>query len=146
MYSYVPMTKEATREEEEAGSEPQRAEVSNYEIVSHYFGKAAERLELEDDIAGVLRRRSAGFRSKIAVRGISSVGRAPALQAGGRRFDPGWLHSRKRCKLASLRPLIGGDVTVFLPREYVFRRFLGRIQAKRGARTGFSDPTIGLSA
>jgi glutamate dehydrogenase (NAD(P)+) len=54
VYSYVPMTKEATREEE-AGSEPQRAEVSNYEIVSHYFGKAAERLELKDDIAGVLR-------------------------------------------------------------------------------------------
>jgi glutamate dehydrogenase (NAD(P)+) len=54
VYSYVPMTKEATREEE-AGSEPERAEVSNYEIVSHYFGKAAERLELKDDIAGVLR-------------------------------------------------------------------------------------------
>jgi glutamate dehydrogenase (NAD(P)+) len=54
------MTKEATREEE-AGSEssdgsgPIRAEVSNYEIVSHYFGKAAERLELRDDIAEVLR-------------------------------------------------------------------------------------------
>jgi len=54
VYSYVLMTKEATREEG-AGSEPRRAEVSNYEIVSHYFGKAAERLELEDDIAGVLR-------------------------------------------------------------------------------------------
>src|SRR5262249_46368896 len=26
-------------------------------------------------------------------RGLSSVGRAPALQAGGRRFDPGRLHS-----------------------------------------------------
>ena len=24
--------------------------------------------------------------------GHSSVGRAPALQAGGRRFDPVWLH------------------------------------------------------
>lgn len=33
----------------------QRAEVSNYEIVSHYFGKAAERLELREDIAAVLR-------------------------------------------------------------------------------------------
>jgi glutamate dehydrogenase (NAD(P)+) len=54
VYSYAPMTKEATREEE-AGSEPQRAEVSNYEIVGHYFGKAAERLGLADDIAGVLR-------------------------------------------------------------------------------------------
>ena len=27
-----------------------------------------------------------------AIRGHSSVGRAPALQAGGRRFDPDWLH------------------------------------------------------
>jgi glutamate dehydrogenase (NAD(P)+) len=34
---------------------PQRAEVSNYEIVSHWFGRAAERLELRDDIAAVLR-------------------------------------------------------------------------------------------
>jgi hypothetical protein len=28
-----------------------------------------------------------------ARRGVSSAGRAPALQAGGRRFDPGTLHS-----------------------------------------------------
>ena len=27
------------------------------------------------------------------LRGVSSVGRAPALQAGGRRFEPGTLHS-----------------------------------------------------
>ncbi|HET8672920.1 MAG TPA: Glu/Leu/Phe/Val dehydrogenase dimerization domain-containing protein [Thermoleophilaceae bacterium] len=33
----------------------QRAEVSNYEIVNHYFGVAAERLELPDDVATVLR-------------------------------------------------------------------------------------------
>jgi glutamate dehydrogenase (NAD(P)+) len=39
-------------EEHEA---PQRAEVSNYEIVSHWFGVAADRLELRDDIAAVLR-------------------------------------------------------------------------------------------
>ena len=35
--------------------EAQRAELSNYEVVSHYFGLAAERLELRDDIAAVLR-------------------------------------------------------------------------------------------
>ena len=29
------------------------------------------------------------------VRGLSSAGRAPALQAGGHRFDPGRLHFRK---------------------------------------------------
>ena len=34
---------------------PQRAEVSNYDIVNHYFGIAAERLEIPDDVAAVLR-------------------------------------------------------------------------------------------
>ena len=28
-------------------------------------------------------------------RGVSSAGRAPALQAGGHRFDPGTLHHKK---------------------------------------------------
>src|SRR3954469_21568779 len=32
-----------------------RAEVSNYEIVTHYFDDAAERLELRDDVAQVLK-------------------------------------------------------------------------------------------
>ncbi len=35
--------------------QPQRAEVSNYEIVSHWFREAAERLGLADDVAAVLR-------------------------------------------------------------------------------------------
>ena len=28
--------------------------------------------------------------------GYSSAGRAPALQAGGQRFDPAYLHQKKR--------------------------------------------------
>ena len=36
----------------------------------------------------------AGYQS-LAERGISSAGRAPALQAGGRRFDPVILHQKK---------------------------------------------------
>ena len=32
--------------------------------------------------------------SRINIWGHSSAGRAPALQAGGRRFDPAWLHQR----------------------------------------------------
>ena len=38
-------------------------------------------------------------------RGHSSVGRAPALQAGGRRFDPVWLHQffRRSMTTAYLR-------------------------------------------
>jgi glutamate dehydrogenase (NAD(P)+) len=39
----------------EAPVKTARAEVSNYEIVAHWFGRAAERLELRDDIAAVLR-------------------------------------------------------------------------------------------
>ena len=35
-----------------------------------------------------------GSRVPSDARGLSSVGRAPALQAGGRRFDPGRLHRR----------------------------------------------------
>src|SRR5687767_11332899 len=34
---------------------PSRAEVSNYEIVEHWFGVAAERLELPEDVGAVLR-------------------------------------------------------------------------------------------
>ena len=34
--------------------------------------------------------------SRSDLRGHSSVGRAPALQAGGRRFDPVWLHQPGR--------------------------------------------------
>jgi glutamate dehydrogenase (NAD(P)+) len=37
------------------GTHPQVAEVSNFEIVSHYFDMAADRLGLEDDVRAVLR-------------------------------------------------------------------------------------------
>jgi glutamate dehydrogenase (NAD(P)+) len=39
----------------EEGPAPSRAEISNYEIVEHWFKVAAERLELPDDVAAVLR-------------------------------------------------------------------------------------------
>jgi glutamate dehydrogenase (NAD(P)+) len=45
--------KSAKQTEEEPA--PRRAEVSNYEIVEHWFNAAAESLELPDDIAAVLR-------------------------------------------------------------------------------------------
>jgi glutamate dehydrogenase (NAD(P)+) len=41
--------------EPEPPAPDQTAEVSNYEIVSHWFDKAAERLDLRDDLAAVLR-------------------------------------------------------------------------------------------
>jgi glutamate dehydrogenase (NAD(P)+) len=39
----------------EDAPEPSRAEVSNYEIVEHWFGVAAERLELPEDVGAVMR-------------------------------------------------------------------------------------------
>jgi glutamate dehydrogenase (NAD(P)+) len=47
-------TDKSPRQSEDAES-PQRAEVSNYEIVSHYFEGAVERLGIADDIAAVLK-------------------------------------------------------------------------------------------
>jgi glutamate dehydrogenase (NAD(P)+) len=41
--------------EQNAAEESQRAEISNFEIVAHYFDIAAERLGLRDDVAAVLR-------------------------------------------------------------------------------------------
>ena len=38
-----------------------------------------------------------GYR-KTKIRGFSSAGRAPALQAGGQRFDPANLHQPERVK------------------------------------------------
>jgi hypothetical protein len=49
--------------------------------------------------------------------GHSSAGRAPALHAGGRQFDPDWLHIRvlitvdKREDLLSKVGSVFGDVT-----------------------------------
>src|SRR3954453_3764500 len=52
--------RDGAAEEEEQQPKPQqeetptRAEVSNYEIVTHYFDLAKERLNLRDDVAAVL--------------------------------------------------------------------------------------------
>lgn len=46
---------------------------------------------------------SSKWRTKSILWGYSSVGRAPALQAGGQRFDPANLHQRKRLKEAATK-------------------------------------------
>ena len=54
-------------------------------------------LEHRVDNAGVSG--SSPLRPTIYIWGHSSVGRAPALHAGGQRFDSVWLHHYKRSKL-----------------------------------------------
>jgi hypothetical protein len=44
---------------------------------------------------------------RLAIRGGSSAGRAPALQAGGRRFDPGPLHSSESVQSSKVTGNIG---------------------------------------
>jgi hypothetical protein len=51
------------------------------------------------------RKQYSAFGSTMEPRGVSSAGRAPALQAGGRRFDPGTLHSQKVPFCGALLPL-----------------------------------------
>jgi hypothetical protein len=46
----------------------------------------------------VLSRENAVIEMYLRIRGISSAGRAPALQAGGRRFDPVILHQKSQLK------------------------------------------------
>ena len=38
----------------------------------------------------------------VEIWGYSSAGRAPALQAGGQRFDPAYLHQREEPRLKAL--------------------------------------------
>ena len=44
------------------------------------------------------------WRAGVVARGCSSAGRAPALQAGGHRFDPGQLHQFFRSPCSTLIP------------------------------------------
>jgi hypothetical protein len=61
----------------------------------------------------------AAFGSTMRIRGVSSAGRAPALQAGGHRFDPGTLHTRKARKRGPF-VCVGGNAAGWgRPREFL---------------------------
>ena len=50
------------------------------------------------------------FGSTMRLRGVSSAGRAPALQAGGHRFDPGTLHRLNQLVEGPLRRAVALDL------------------------------------
>ena len=73
-------------------------------------------------------------------RGHSSAGRAPALQAGGHRFDPGWLHQqsqgtskRARARL-ELHCCIGCSLTIRKKRNESDERSSTRASISLGKR------------
>ena len=57
------------------------------------------------------------------VRGISSVGRAPALQAGGHRFEPGILHHLDRLEVGGQRRNYADHALLVDPLTAVTSRF-----------------------
>ena len=59
--------------------------------------------------------------SAFSNRGCSSAGRAPALQAGGRRFDPDQLHQARR-KARTSAPLTTRPLCAAL--IFAIRRFI----------------------
>jgi hypothetical protein len=75
-------------------------------------------------------------------RGCSSAGRAPALQAGGRRFDPDQLHHEQRAEPSARRGgcawlwSLAGRYRLFFNKAEVARVLLGR--AGRGASCGLA--------
>jgi hypothetical protein len=69
-------------------------------------------------------------------RGHSSAGRAPALQAGGHRFDPGWLH-HLQAKSAAKRTMSAGAWQQVLNRLF-FKNSdeVNRVRFERTVLTG----------
>ena len=71
-----------------------------------------------------------------AARGHSSAGRAPALQAGGRRFDPVWLHQPGACSAPLLHSKRAGvsdsSMRTLIRRDRIGRGVLSDI-VKRGS-------------
>jgi hypothetical protein len=49
--------------------------------------------------------------ARLEAGGHSSAGRAPALHAGGHRFDPGWLHRKTRCSSQSSKQTVSSNVS-----------------------------------
>ena len=80
-------------------------------------------------------------------RGHSSVGRAPALQAGGRRFDPVWLHQSGECSSAKMNSLPFGverRSRAGVLSDIVKRRSL-RVFVRDASRGGYALPGVRVS-
>ena len=77
-------------------------------------------------------------------RGHSSAGRAPALQAGGHRFDPGWLH--QYLAVFQMEPTVKRNRGFLLAVSFIRLLFNNSEEVKRirFSQTGFVWVVIAL--
>src|SRR3954465_12642012 len=151
----------------------QRAEVSNYEIVRHHFGKAAESLDLPDDVAAVFRSSYREVQVQIPVK--QSDGRlhcysgyrvqhngARGPYKGGIRFHPevDLDEGRALAELMTWKTAIAGipfggakggvnvDPSGLEPKERqsVARSFLDKIEKVIGPTRDIPAPDVGTNA
>ena len=151
-----------------------RAEISNYEIVSHYFEQAAERLDLPDDLATVLKTSYREVQVQIPVR-LSSDGKVHVFSGfrvqhngargpykGGVRFHPEVDLDEVRALAALMTwktaiagiPYGGAKGGVNCPaneltddeREQVARAFIGKVNKLLGPHRDIPAPDVGTDA
>ncbi|MEA2374382.1 MAG: glutamate dehydrogenase [Thermoleophilaceae bacterium] len=149
-----------------------RAEVSNYEIVSHYFDDAAKRLEIPDDVAAVLKSSYREVQVQIPIRlddGKIHVFSGYRVQhngargpyKGGVRFHPEVDLDEVRA-LASLMtwktaisslPFGGAKGGVNCPSdcgpdelEKIARTFMGKVEKVLGPTRDIPAPDVGTNA
>ena len=157
----------------EVAPRPQRAEVTNYEIVGHWFGLAAERLGLRDDIAAVLRSsyREVGAAAREAERRQDSrllrlprtaQRRARPLQgrnplpprgrprrgAGARRADDVENGNRRGFPSAARRAASTSAPRKLEPKELqaVTRSFMDKVEKVLGPTRDIPAPDVGTDA
>jgi glutamate dehydrogenase (NAD(P)+) len=157
----------------EAAEAPTRAEISNYEIVTHYFDQAADRLGIPDDIAAVLRSSYREVQVQVPVRrrdGKIHVFSGYRVQhngargpyKGGVRFHPEVDLDEVRA-LASLMtwktaivgiPYGGAKGGVNCPArdcttnelETIARSFMGKVEKVLGPQRDIPAPDVGTNA
>ena len=152
---------------------PRRAEISNYEIVSHYFDQAAERLDIADDVAAVLKSSYREVQVQIPVRlgdGKIHVFSGYRVQhngargpyKGGVRFHPevDLDEVRALAALMTWKTAIAGipfggakggvncPASDLEPRELetVARSFMGKIEKVMGPQRDIPAPDVGTNA
>jgi glutamate dehydrogenase (NAD(P)+) len=163
--------KSARKTEEQPA--PSRAEVSNYEIVEHWFKVAAERLELADDIAAVMRSSYREVQVQVPVRlGDGKVhvfsgyrvqhNGARGPYKGGIRFHPEvdldevralaelmtWKTAIVNIPYGGAKGGVNVDPSKLEPRELeaVARSFMDKIEKVLGPQRDIPAPDVGTNA